>query len=109
MEVKAHFANPQMLGAILGDRKQQTEDKKIIKKLITFEISIETILYIGTVIMLTLSVAVVLTVYFLHSNYLKQTDNGQTIIIRNKKSIISYKEKKNIFAVEFRQILTTKL
>jgi len=50
----------------------------------TIELSIETILYIGTAIMLTLSLAVVLTVYFLHRNYLKQTDD-QLIIIRNKK------------------------
>jgi len=39
----------------------------------TFEISLETILYVGTAIMLTLSLAVMLTVYFLHRSLTRTT------------------------------------
>ena len=69
-----------MLGAILGDRQRtrtkQTEKKNYLEKIrfqMTIEISIETILYVGTAIMLTLSLVVVLTVYFLYRNLTRTT------------------------------------
>ena len=38
------------------------------------EIDIKTILYLGTIIMLTLSTAVILIFYFLYSNLIQTTD-----------------------------------
>ncbi|MBI2003879.1 hypothetical protein HYS72_00240 [Candidatus Pacearchaeota archaeon] len=46
----------------------------------TIEISIETIIYGGTAIMLTLSITAVLTVYFLHRSLTRQTEKNSIII-----------------------------
>ncbi|MBI2004196.1 hypothetical protein HYS72_01905 [Candidatus Pacearchaeota archaeon] len=46
----------------------------------TIEISIETIIYGGTIIMLTLSFAAVLTVYFLHRSLRRQTEKNSIFI-----------------------------
>ena len=76
-----------MLGAIFRTDDTADREEKLFRKNLhfsmTIEISIETILYVGTTIMLTLSLAVVLTVYFIHRNYLKQTEKN-SIIIRQK-------------------------